>query len=406
MTTSASTVPDEAVGGSRSHDRGFWIVAFTFAVTMAFSAVPAPLYVLYQAEQGFGPFTTTIIFAVYAVGVLASLFLAGHVSDWVGRRRILVPAVLVNILAGLIFLEWTSVPALLVARFVSGVSVGMLTATATAHLAELHMAARPGSGRTRVDVVATAANLGGIGVGALVAGVLAQYVTAPLHVPYLVFQVLLVIAALGLTLVPETVEPWRMEYRPQKVTVPREGRGRYFAASAAVLVYFAVFGLFTSLSPAFLAGVLHQDSHALAGGATFVVFAGAALAQILLSRSPARHQASFGLTALVLGLVLVTVAVQLPDLPLFLIGGVIAGSGAGAGFKTAMGIVLSVSRPQARGEALAGLFLAAYVGLSVPVLGLGLAVQLVPVQAALIGFTAVLLVILAVIGRRLVTAAR
>src|SRR5690606_29214488 len=188
--------PAVATDGSRSHDRGFWIVAFTFAVTMAFSAAPAPLYVLYQAEQGFGPFTVTVVFATYAVGVLASLVLAGHVSDWVGRRRMLVPAVLVDAPAATIYLEWTALPALLVARFVSGISIGMLTATATAHLAELHMAARPGAARTRADVVATAANLGGIGLGPLVAGLLAQYAGAPLHLPYLVFEVLMLVAAL------------------------------------------------------------------------------------------------------------------------------------------------------------------------------------------------------------------
>ncbi|HLU55516.1 MAG TPA: MFS transporter [Pseudonocardia sp.] len=406
MTTSATMSPPAvATDGSRSHDRGFWIVAFTFAVTMAFSAAPAPLYVLYQAEQGFGPFTVTVVFATYAVGVLASLFLAGHVSDWVGRRRMLVPAVLVNVLAATIFLEWTSLPALLVARFVSGISIGMLTATATAHLAELHMAARPGAARTRADVVATAANLGGIGLGPLVAGLLAQYAGAPLHLPYLVFEVLMLVAALALTLVPETVEPWRVAYRPQRVSVPHADRARYFAAAAAALVQFAVFGLFTSLAPAFLAGVLHQDSHALAGVASFAVFAAAAIAQIVVSRAPLRHQLRFGLGALVAGIVLVAVAVQLPSLALFLVGGVVAGAGAGAGFKTAMGIVLSVCTPEARSEALAGLFLAGYVGLTVPVLGLGLAVQLVSVQTALIGFAVALLAILALVGRRLFAAA-
>ncbi|GAA4661146.1 MULTISPECIES: MFS transporter [Amycolatopsis] len=408
MTTSGTytSLPAVAVGGSRPHGRGFWLVAYTFAVMMAFSAAPAPLYVLYQAKEGFGSFTVTLIFAAYAVGVLASLFLAGHISDWVGRRRVLVPAVLVNILAGVVFLAWTSVPALLVARFVSGISIGMLTATATAHLTELHLAARPGASRSRADLVGTAANLGGIGLGPLIAGLLAQYVGDPLHVPYLVFQGLMLLGVLALTLVPETVEPSRVKYRPQRVSVPREARGRYFAAGAAALVQFAVFGLFTSLAPAFLANVLHQHSHALAGVASFAVFAAAAVAQTVLSRAGLRNQLRYGLGALVLGVVLVTVAVQLPSLALFLVGGVLAGGGAGAGFKAAVSIVLSVAPPEGRGEALAGLFLAAYVGLVVPVLGLGLATQLVSVQSALTGFAVVLLVILALVSRRLFTAAR
>ncbi|GHF67104.1 MFS family permease [Amycolatopsis bartoniae] len=404
MTTlvSRTSPAASAVPGSR---RGFWLVAYAFAVTMAFSAAPAPLYVLYQAKDGFGPFTVTLVFAVYAVGVLASLFLAGHVSDWAGRRLVLVPAVLVNVLAAVVFLTWTSVPALLVARFVSGIGIGMLTATATAHLTELHSAARPGASRTRADLVATAANLGGIGLGPLVAGLLAEYLGDPLRVPYLVFQALLLVAAIALALAPETVEPVRVRYRPQRISVPPAARRRYFAAGAAALVQFAVFGLFTSLAPAFVATVLHQHSHALAGLVSFAVFAAAAGAQILLARAGLRRQLGIGVAALVAGIVLVTVAVQVPSLVLFLVGGVLAGGGAGAAFKGCVSIVLSLAPPEGRGEALAGLFLAAYVGLVVPVVGLGLATQLVPVQAALAGFAVVLLIVLGLVSRRLFQAA-
>src|SRR6202012_2360209 len=129
----------------RRHRIGFWLVAYSLTVTMAFSAVPTPLYVLYQARDGFGSFTLTLIFAMYAVGVALSLLLAGHLSDWAGRRRMLAVAITVNLISGVIFLTWTSVPGLLVARFVSGISIGLLTATATAHLTELHPAGRKGS---------------------------------------------------------------------------------------------------------------------------------------------------------------------------------------------------------------------------------------------------------------------
>jgi MFS family permease len=405
VTSTRSHSSSSTVGASRRHGIGFWLVAYTFAVTMAFSGAPAPLYVLYQAKDGFGPFTVTLVFAVYAIGVVVSLFLAGHVSDWVGRRRVLVPAVLVNVFAAVLFLAWSSVPALLVARFVSGISIGMLTATATAHLTELHQIARPGASRTRADVVATAANLGGIGLGPLIAGLLAQYVGDPLHVPYLVFQALMLLGALAVSLAPETVEPVHRKYRPQRVSVPRSARGRYFAAGAAALVGFAVFGLFTSLAPTFLAGTLHQRSHALAGVATFAVFGAAALAQILLARARLGRQVATGLGLLVSGIVLVTVAVWLPSLALFLVGGVLAGAGVGAVFKGCVSIVLSIAPPEGRGEALAGLFLAAYVGLAIPVLALGLATQLVSVEVALLGFSLLLLVILALAGRRLWTAA-
>jgi len=382
---------------------GFWIVGYAFAVTMAFSTVPAPLYVLYQARDHFGALMVTVIFAAYAIGVMASLFLAGHVSDWLGRRRVALVAVAVSMLSGLVFLAWPTVPGLLAGRVISGVSIGMLTATAVAYLSELHAAARPGQPPARAEITATAANLGGLGLGALLAGLLAQYAAAPLRLPYLVGEVAMAAGALALAAVPETVRRPRPRpaYRPQRVSVPAEHRSLFYAAGFAAAAEFALFGLFTSLTPGFLARTLHAPSHALAGFATFAVFGAAALAQATVSRAPLRRQLGLGFVALAAGLVLVTVAVWLPSLPLLLTGGALAGGGAGAAFKGSVSTVISIAPPQARGEALAGLFLAAYLGLAVPVLGLGLATQLVSTQAAVLGFAAVLLIVVALVSRRL-----
>jgi MFS family permease len=390
-------------GHSRRHGTGFWIAGYAFAVTMAFSTVPAPLYVLYQARDRFGSLMVTVIFAAYAVGVVASLFLVGHLSDWLGRRRIALLAVGISMLAGVAFLAWPEVPGLIVGRVIAGISVGMLTATATAYLSELHAAARPGRPPARAEITATAANLGGLGLGALLAGLLAQYAVAPLLLPYLVGEALMAAGALLLIAAPETVirpRP-RPRYRPQRVSVPAAHRSLYYAAGCAAAAEFALFGLFTSLAPGFLASTLNDPSHALAGLATFIVFGAAALAQVTLARLAVRRQLALGLSALAVGLVLVTAAVWLPSLTLLLIGGALAGGGAGTAFKGSVSTVISIAPPQARGEALAGLFLAAYVGLAVPVLGLGVATQLLSAQVSVLGFAAVLLVIVAVVARRL-----
>lgn len=394
--------PDRRKHGAR-FGAGFWIVGYAFAVAMAFSTVPAPLYVLYQARDHFSAFMVSVIFAAYAVGVTGSLFLAGHISDWLGRRRIAAVALTINMLSGLIFLIWPSVPGLIAGRVICGISIGMLTATATAYLSELHAAARPGQAPARAEITATAANLGGLGLGTLLAGLLAQYAWAPLRLPYLVTEALMLAAVLGLTLTPETVERPRPRprYRPQRVSVPPAHRSLFYAAGFAAAAEFALFGLFTSLAPGFIGGVLHQHSHALAGFAAFVVFGAAALTQIVVSRAVLRRQLSIGFSALAVGLVLVTVAVWLPSLALLLIGGALAGGGAGAAFKGSISTVISIAPDRARGEALAGLFLAAYVGLVVPVLGLGIATQLVNTQVAVLGFAAVLLLVVAAVSVRL-----
>ncbi|GAA2904236.1 MFS transporter [Streptosporangium fragile] len=379
------------------------MIAFAFVTATAFCTVPTPLWAIYQREEGFSTFMVTVAFAAYALGVIVSLFLAGHVSDRLGRRRILLPAMLVEVVAAVVFLTSNSLGVVIVARAVSGLGIGMITATATAHLAELHATARPGGGRDRADLVAAAANMGGFAVGSLVSGLLAQYVDDPLRTPYLVFLVLLVVGAAGVALVPETVElaGERPAYRPQRVSVPAEHRPAFFASAVAALAAFAVLGLFTSLAPSFVAGTMHHPSRALAGLVTFLVFGAAAGAQALLRRVTVRRQLAAGLILMSAGLAAVSAAVWLPSLALFLAGGVAAGAGAGVLFKGTVSTVVGLASPDRRGEALAGLFLAGYVGLAVPILGLGVATRYVADRIALLGLAAALVAVCALVSRRL-----
>src|ERR1700748_2113273 len=204
----------------RHHSVAFWVVAAAFCVNLAFSAVPTPLYVIYQQRDHFSTVMITVVYAVYALGVIASLFLGGHVSDWVGRRRVLVPALAVNVLSAAAVIALPSLPGLIIARVVSGGSIGLTTGTATAYLAELHLGAGGSPTGRRPQVVATASNLGGIGVGPLGAGLLAQFVPLPLVIPYLVFGGVLVVLAILIAFAPETAS--RPDPRPAS-RAPRGG---------------------------------------------------------------------------------------------------------------------------------------------------------------------------------------
>jgi MFS family permease len=375
----------------RIHHRiGFWVVAVAFLLNMGFSAVPTPLYVLYQQRDGISNLMVTVVYAVYAVGVIGSLFLGGHLSDWVGRRRVFVPALLANAASAVVFIIDPSLTGLIVARVISGVSVGLTTATATSYLAELHASARPSASQRRAEAVATASNLGGIGFGPLAAGLLAQFAPAPLVLPYLVFGVALVGVALAVALSPETVrrpDP-RPRYRPQRVAVPVAARSVFYAATLAGVAAFAVFGVFNSLVPSFLAGTLHQSSHAIAGAVPFAAFAGGAAAQILGARTPAPVLLRWSIPTVTLGLALTATAMWSSSLAMFLIGGVITGAGAGLVFKGSLVVAASTAPAGSRAEVLAGFFLGAYIGLSVPVVALGVVTQYVPARDAMLVFAA------------------
>ncbi|UFS57933.1 MFS transporter [Subtercola endophyticus] len=390
-----------------SHSTGFWVIAAAFLTVMAFSTIPTPLYTLYQARDGFATFMITVIFAAYALGVMAALYLAGHISDWLGRRPVILMAIMLEIAAAIVFLVAPSIPGLLVARVLTGLGVGMLTATATAHLSELRIAARPNDGGGASGTVAGIVNLGGIGLGPLIAGALAQYVVSPLVVPYVVFLVLLVIAGFAVALVPETVvkQETRPAYRPQRISLPSSSRPVFWAAAIGAFAAFAIFGLFTSLAPAFVAGTFQVTNRFVGGAIVFAVFAAAAIAQILVSRMSGRHQLILAVTLMAVGLVSLAGGVLLTSFWMFVLGGIVAGAGVGILFRSAVGTAGRLADPQHRGEVLAALFLVAYAGLAIPALAIGLAVAFAPISSVLVVFAAIILVIVLISGRRMIARA-
>jgi MFS family permease len=356
---------------------------------MAFTTVPTPLWSLYAQHDRFSSFTVTIAFAVYALAVAVSLIFAGHLSDWHGRRRVLMPALALEILASAVFLVWPSLPGLLVGRMLSGLGIGVVTATATAWLSELH-----GPDSRRAQIVSTAANLGGLGLGALISGALAQWAGDALRLPFIVFTAALSVAWMALLAATETRGRRlpRPRYRPQWISVPPQARGRFFAAALGAAITFAVFGLLTSLAPTFLAVTLHQPSHALAGAVTFTAFATAALAQTIAASRTTQQLLTAAIPTLLTGLGLLTIAVWLPtpSLGVFLAGDLVVGAGSGLMFKGTIATVSDISSQEHRAEALASIFFAAYLGLAGPVIGLGALTQAASMRVSLLAFAALL----------------
>jgi predicted MFS family arabinose efflux permease len=395
--SSITSAPSRQHVARRLHPRtAFWTTAAAFLIVMAYSTVPTPLWGLYQHRDGFSTFAITLAFAAYAAGTVVALFFAGHLGDTLGRRQLLLPAIALEIVSAIIFIAWPSLPGLVTARVISGLGIGMLTATATAHVIGLHVMARPGAGAQRGQIVAGVANLGGFGVGALVSGVLAQWVTGPLVTPYVVFLGLLTLAFIVIAVSPESAErpatPPR--YRPQRVRVPQESRARFVLVCVVTFAAFSILGLFTSLAPGFLAGQLGITSRAVAGGVVFVTFTAGAVSQILVRPLSARAQIALGTILLVIGLGTVAVVVSTgAGLAPFVIGGVVSGAGAGPLFKAALSIGGALADPAHRGEVLAGIFLAGYLGLAVPVVGIGIASLSMSLVSALIWFAVIIVTV-------------
>jgi len=158
----------------------FFAVALTFVVTMMGTTLPTPLYPIYQAQLGFSQLIITVIFAAYAVGVIGALIVAGSWSDQIGRRPMLALGLVFSAASACAFLWGGGLAPLIVGRVLSGISAGIFTGTATVAVLELAPPAWAGA----ATLIATAANMGGLGLGPLFAGVLSQYFPAPLMLPF------------------------------------------------------------------------------------------------------------------------------------------------------------------------------------------------------------------------------
>jgi MFS family permease len=350
----------------------FWLIAYAFAVTMLGTTLPTPLYVIYQAQWHFSTSLITLIYAVYAVGVLGALLAAGRASDQVGRRRVLAAAIGLSIASAVTFIVAPGVGWLFAGRVLSGLSAGLMTGTATAALTDT---ARPGSGR-RASLVSTTANMGGLGLGPLLAGLLAQYAPQPTVLPFVVQLGLVTVAGIGLLVVPETVSQRSALYLSfHGPGIPQAGRAEFIAAGFAAFAAFSLLGLFSALVPTFLSSVLHDTSHAAAGTVVFLGFAVGICTQLAGSRLPSRPVILAGLTVFLAALALIVAGLSAASMPLFLAGTVASGVANGAVVMASLATANRLAPAQTRGQVLSTYFVFAYVGLTVPVIAVGFGSQ-------------------------------
>jgi MFS family permease len=356
--------------------------------------LPTPLYGLYRERFGFSELMITVIFATYAAGVIASLLLFGRLSDQVGRRRLLLPGLALAALSALAFLIADGLPLLIVGRVLSGLSAGIFTGTATATLMDL---APPGR-RGRATLVATIANSGGLGCGALLAGLLSQSDGSSVRLTFWVDLALLVPAAIAIWAMPEPVlTRSRPRLRPQALKVPTEMRAMFVQAALASVAGFAVLGLFTAVAPAFLAQELGVTSPAAVGVVVFAVFAASMVGQVMLARVPQAVAMPAGCLALIAGMVSLALGLAFSSLALLVLGGVIAGFGQGMAFRAGLAAVNASSPVERHGQVASGFFVVMYLAFWVTVIGEGVLAQLIGLRAAGPTFAAVVAALSAVV---------
>ncbi|QYI96722.1 MFS transporter [Curtobacterium flaccumfaciens pv. flaccumfaciens] len=366
---------------------GFWILAAMLLVSVASSAVPSPIYPVYAAEWHLTPLMLTGVFAIYVAGLLASLLVAGRLSDHVGRKPVLVVGGLGVALSLGLFAMADGVVALIVDRIVQGVSVGLLIGALGAALIDNSLERHPTMAGVLNGVIPPIA----LATGAMSSGALVQWGPAPEQLVYLLFGALLVLLVLALFVVPEQVQrrPGALRSLRPTISVPRSSRRLFRGVAGSLVASWALGGMFLSLVPSALGTVFGITNHFAAGALIAVVTGVGALTGLAIQRMDTRHAVLLGLVALVLGPIVTVSFVFTHSLPGMVVGSAIAGVGFGAGFQAPLRMLLATAAPTHRAGLLSTIYVVSYLAFGVPSVIGGLlepSVGLVPVIAGYGGF--------------------
>ncbi|MFJ5216949.1 MFS transporter [Streptomyces sp. NPDC088354] len=357
---------------------GFTVLAVTTVVMTASASAPSPMYPLYRERWGFSLTMVTVVFAVYVVGLLGALLTLGSLGDRLGRRPVLVAALLLAAVGTAVLWTANGVPSLVVARVVQGVATGTATSGLAAGLVEFSPARRPHAGTT-VTAVGTNA---GLAAGAAVAGLLAQFVPRPDRYAFSVLTVVLLVLAVLVLRIPETAVPragslraslrgsLRASLRP-RVRVPQGARHRFLAAVPALVAGWAVTGLFLALTPSLVSGVLHVTWGAAGGLDIALLFLAGAVGGMWSVRRTTRSATLLGAAFLALGAAGLAAAVASASPVAFWCGTVPAGLGAGLTFNGHLGAIAETTTADSRSQAFSAVYVVSYLALSLPSLAAG-----------------------------------
>ena len=355
-----STGPASAGRWPLSGRPALYLLASLIVTLLAASAAPTPLYAIYQARWGFTPITTTIVFGVYAVAVLASLLTLGKLSDHVGRRPVLLAAITVQAAALLVFTVASGVPELLIARIVQGLATGAALGAIGAGLLDVD--------RERGTFANSVAPGMGTGSGVLLSALAVRYLPAPTHLIYLALVGVFVLQAAGVVLMRETVSrtPGALASLRPEIRLPRTLRGPVLVATPVLFAVWAQGGLYAALGPALVYSLTGSQDIVLGGLSLFVLTLTAVISIVVLRTAAARTVMLTGILALIIGAAVTMLALAMTSTPLFFLGTAISGVGFGSGFQGGIRTVVPLAAAHERAGVLSLVYIVSYLGLGLP----------------------------------------
>ncbi len=375
----------------------YLLAAAAISLALFASGTPSPLYGTYAELWHFDALVLTLVYATYAFGVLATLVLAGRLSDEVGRRPVLIVALATLAAVTVPFMVADSVAWLFVARGIQGLATGLVLSAASAALLDLHARRDP----VAVGLANGVASTIGLGAGVMISAAIVQFLPAPRVLPYVLLAVLFLIAlALAWRLrEPVEVAPGaRFRLTPEVPYVPPVARRPFLLAALAVLSSWSIGGLFLSLGPQLSAIVYSSDNHLVTGLSFFLLASAASVSQIVFGRSAPWAGAVYGSLALAFGMGLIVASAATTSALLFTVGALITGAGFGVAFLGGLRSLSVAIPPEHRAATMSAFYVVAYGSLSIPAVIAGLLVEPLGVEETFEIFgSAIILVALLVV---------
>lgn len=344
-----------------------------------------PLYPSLQAELALGPFGTTVAFSSYVIALVATLVLAGHWSDHIGRRAALVVSVVVGLAGTAVFGLAQNLLMLCGGRVLQGVSIALATGASAAALREL-LPTRP-EWASRFTLLSSS---GGVAAGPAIGGLLAL-LPGGRTAPFIVQMVVLALLLVPLWLIKARPAIMRAEHgfdhralAPRRLGVPAQARGAFWLAALVGFLSFAIFGFQLSLAPGFFAQGMHLSSLPLVGVLAGLSLGASALSQ--LTGFSGKATVPVGLAVLGLSMLLTAWASNTSALWLLVVASVAAGFGQGLSFRTVFNRAAMAVSPDQHAQMVSTVYVVTYLGSAVPVLGLGLAAAVWGMTTAVTAF--------------------
>jgi hypothetical protein len=377
----------------------FLVAAIAFS---ACSSAPTPLYHLYQQSFGLSALQITVIFAVYAFSLLASLLTVGALSDFVGRRPVILGALLVNALSMLLFIDAHSAGMLIAARAVQGLATGAAITTLGAAILDVD--------RVRGAIFNSITAFAGLSIGSLGAATLVTLAPYPLQLVYGLLLVATLLLVVLLARIPETAlgRSGALASMVPRLHVPAQVRGTFLRVMPVNMAGWMLGGFYLSVMPSLLRVATGIQSP-FVGGAVVGTLMLTALVSVLALRLRAARQVLIAATLLLAaGVPTTLLGVRLQYAWLMLLGTVIAGVGFGSAFSGVLRTVLPLVGAEQRAGLLSTYYVASYLAFSVPAILLGLIAPLLglPRSAYLYGSLIVVMAMMSLVATLRAAAAR